>query len=314
MSLGNTLFGNAAIPALFSFLSLNLGIASFIGCDFVRLNFGPINDTKYLFPNDEWFGLGLFRMQDYSTNKSSLVWEHSNTCYDYDDISKDMFASDSVESASRLFMPSVILSAVALIALLASVYKGGASKGAILISAVAAIIAAILQAVTFSMFFRGVGDDVCSKDHYETWYEQYPSVDYPKTNYVRFFSECTLGTTGKIAVAGFAFQFAAAIFAAMNYKFATPADHTIVSAIPAIEPMLKGQGLDYEEHGNERSFEVNPPVKRPAGEDDLSYVNDIEDSVARDEDLSLAETAGDSVLKGPSTPFRAAKSIDAGQF
>lgn len=278
MSLGNTLFGNAVVPAVFSFLSLNLGIASFLGCDYVRMNFGPINDTTKLFPNDEWFGLGLFRMQDYSTNKSSLVWEHENTCYDYDDAGKEMFASNTIKNAGNLFVTSVILSAVALIALLASVYKGGASKSAIVISAIAAGISAILQAVIFSMIFSGVGDDVCSKSRYDTWYDDYPSVDYPKINYVRFFTECTLGTTGKLAVAGFVFQFIAALFAALNYKFATSADHTIVSAIPPVDPMMKNE-VAYDEI----------------------------QTMEKDDDLSL-----DTESKVPPSPFKPAKSIDAG--
>jgi hypothetical protein len=175
--------------------------------DYVRLTFGAANDNPDIFPNDEYFGLGLFRHQDFSSNKTASTWEHSGSCYDFTDLDTEMFRSSNVKTAGNLFIPALVLSAVSLLSVLAMKCKGVQSSCMMVFTILATTTSAILQIVVFTVMFRASGRNVCSIDRYAAniddqwaWYIDYPSPLFPYVAYMRFMQGCDLRSTAKIAI------------------------------------------------------------------------------------------------------------------
>jgi hypothetical protein len=284
------MWGSVIPTVSFSLAALILSIFCFTGCDFIRLTFGA-EDKELYFPNDEYFGLGLFRHQDFSTNKSALSWQHDSTCYDYTEFEEGIFHDSNVKTASLMFIISVALSAATLLALLILQFRGnGIQRFSIMaITALMSSSAAILQELVFFDMFKASGDAVCNDELYgaakdgdvEAWLLSYPAKDYPNLAYMRFFSNCKIGTTGKIAMAGFIAQFIATLLIVMNHFFAPD---EITSSSPkgnklneaSAPPVSKGDeeessGLGYENNPTPQS----PPDKEFIDESPSSFTKEI---------------------------------------
>ena len=280
----------------------------------MRLTFGAINDNPDIFPNDEYFGLGLFRHQDFANNKTTSTWDHPGTCYDFTDLDTEMFRSTNVKTAGHLFIPALVLSAVSLFTVLAIKYKSVQSKKMMAFTILATVVSAILQVVVFGVMFHASGNDVCSIDRYAAniddqwaWYIDYPSPLFPYVAYMRFMQGCDLGSTAKIAIAAIFFQFLVSVLALANWVFATDEDTSevssvpIVSEIPPVKPVRTRKIFDEEAQDQtiEGSYENNPlgPLALSAPEpilddkfndDNISYDIDLEDEIKAEDDLSLA--------------------------
>lgn len=342
MGAASLIFGNAAVAILLSFLALNFTIVSFIGCEYVKLHFGPVNDLGIYFQNDEYFGLGLFRHQDFNTNKNSRIWEHDATCYDYTEIGSEMFRSTNLKSASNSFLVAVVFSAATLLVLLSLKYKGAQSKSMSITATVFSVLAFIFQLVTFMTATKSSADAVCSTDiYFDGWYEKYPPYEYPDVKYMKFFENCTLGSTGKVALAGIIVQAFATLFILCTTFTEAEADDELVVLIPPVsrglstskmvaEKMVADEEapdatLPGDERSDERSFVTNPspraleplepepplaPVTSPEPEPQAPVPEKFEDDISFagekeaepvDDDLSV-EAEIPAAPEAPATP------------
>jgi hypothetical protein len=281
--------------------------------DYVRLTFGAANDNPDIFPNDEYFGLGLFRHQDFSSNKTASTWEHSGSCYDFTDLDTEMFRSSNVKTAGNLFIPALVLSAVSLLSVLAMKCKGVQSSCMMVFTILATTISAILQIVVFTVMFRASGRNVCSIDRYAAniddqwaWYIDYPSPLFPYVAYMRFMQGCDLGSTAKIAITAIVFQVIVSVLTLANWVFATDEDTSevssvpIVSEIPPVKPVQTRKVFDEEAQDQtiESASENNPidPLLSASesitsdkfNDDNISYDNGLEDEIQAADDLSMA--------------------------
>jgi len=304
---------NPITTLLLPFLALVLGIVSFIGCDFVRLQFGAINENSFIFPNDEWFGLGLVRHQDFATGKTASTWEHSSTCYDYSELDGEMFRSTNVKTASNTFIAALVFSAITMILVLVMTYRGLQSKSFWLGATIISFLSGVLQIVALTTMMDSNGRSVCSIERYAddvggmwAWYVDYPSAIFPHLAYIRFFQSCELGSTGRTAIAGIFFQIAAAVLYILNYLLAY-CDNSqrnlsipIVSEVPREGKMVSKEDFDEEaqDHTIEGSYEnnqfgplaISAPQPVPGdtfNDDNISYVNGIEDEIRVEDDLSM---------------------------
>lgn len=311
MSFAESLLGNVIPTILWSFIAMNFSFISFFGCDFVRLTFGAAGDET-LFPNDEWFGLGLLRHQDFATNKTTTVWEHSSQCRSYTEFEKDMFLSTSMKLAQDLFIPGLALSAITVVLLLIFKFIPSKPKVFLILTFVTSTVSAILQYVTYLGATATKGDAVCSYERYganvnglAAWYVDYDPAQFPEYAYMRYFQGCELGVHGKIAFAAFVMQFSASYLMTLNLCFGTgkeaPKEEDGAAASP-LKPIVKGT-TDEEAppaQADETEYEnnpVSPPLSPSPGPenasekfaDDLSYDKDIEDEIRVEDDLSLAQ-------------------------
>ncbi len=313
----------------------------FYRSEYVKLHFGPINDLGIYFQNDEYFGLGLFRHQDFNTNKNSRIWEHDATCYDYTEMGSEMFRSTNLKSASTSILAAVVFSAATLLVLLSLKYKGAQSKSMSITATVLSVLAFIFQLVTFMTATKSSADAVCSTDiYFDGWYEKYPPYEYPDMKYMKFFENCTLGSTGKVALAGIIVQAFATLFILCTTFTEVEADDELVVLIPPVsrglstskmvaEKMVVDEEapdatLEGDERSDERSFVTNPspralePLKpepplapvvsepEPQApvpekfEDDISFAGEKEAEPA-DDDLSVEAEIPDAPAR-PATP------------
>jgi hypothetical protein len=279
----------------------------------VRLKFGAINDNAFIFPNDEWFGLGLFRHQDFVTGKTASTWEHSSTCYDYSELDAEMFRSTNVKTAGNTFIAALVFSVLTLVSVLVMKYWQIQSKAMWMGTAFVSFISAILQVVAFTKMMDSSGRSVCSIDRYAadidgmwSWYVDYPSAIFPYVAYARFFQSCEIGSTGKAAIAGMFLQFVVSVLYVLHYfvancgnkkrKFSIP----IVSEVPNGVNAASQKDIDEEaqDHTIEGSYENNQlgPLAHSApkvvpednfNDDNISYVNGIEDEIRAEDDLSM---------------------------
>ena len=271
--------------------------------DYVKLTFASVNNSPIYFQNDEHFGLGLFRHQDFASNKSGTSWDHSSECYDYSELDSEIFHSTNLKSASVLFVTALILSAATLFFLLALKYKGGVQNQAvILFTVLMSAVSAALQILVFSYAVQSQGNAVCSTERYSGdvdgvpgWYVDYPVSEYPNLAYMRFFSGCELGSTGKLAITGFVLQLVATFWAFFNSCYDTDADTTMVSQIPVSRKLP----VDEESPEEAVAFETNPKLgyvarspRKPVADDkfadDMSFDRDVEDEINGTDDVSLA--------------------------
>jgi heme/copper-type cytochrome/quinol oxidase subunit 4 len=313
MSIINTVLGNPIPAIVIAFLALTFSIATFAGCDYARLTFGAINDNTEIFPNDEFFGLGLFRHEDFSNNKNTRSWEHSSECYDYTTLDTLMFRDSNIKRAGVMFIPAIVFSALTLFSVLSMKYRGVLSKFMMIATVTMAIVSAILQILVFGIMLDESGDSVCNVARYgadiddkPAWYVKFPAATYPYVSYMRFMQGCELGSTAKIALAGIIFQILVALFTLLHSLCATDEDTSgvssvpMVSEIPRFEPVAKSKSIDEEAQDQtiEGSHEHIGPLARSAPEpiiddkfddDNISYDNGIDDENQVEDDLSLAE-------------------------
>lgn len=201
---------------LFSFMATILSILVPLGCDYVRLHFAAINDSNIYFKDPSWFGIGLLYHQNFDENKSSSEWIHNATCYSYDALSLEMFRSSSLESALRPAIGGAALSIlVFVIVVLATCIKRGCFVLR-LCNMFFSFLSAMFQLSAFLMAFGDSPGKVCDVDHYRNWYDTYSNFEYPDVRYMKFFKECTTGSTGQIALASISLQFITLLWMIMN--------------------------------------------------------------------------------------------------
>lgn len=264
-----SLLSSGIVPVLLSFLAMNFSIVGLIGCDYVRLNFGPINDRGIYFNNDEFFGLGLFRHEDFDTNKNSRIWEHDGTCYDYDDLDTEMFRSSNLSGAAKTFLPGVIFSAITLLILLSLKYKGSASKVMTVAALATSALSLIFQGVAHADAMKKQNNAICDPEDYgDEWYERFPFHEYPDVSYMKFFEKCTLGSTGKMVVTGILLQAITFLFIGVNGFCCSPKreDEAIVSATPRVMTKKlvddeENQNAAQDERSADATFATNPSPK-----------------------------------------------------
>jgi hypothetical protein len=295
-------------------------ISSFVpASDYARLTFGAINDNAEYFPNDEFFGLGLFRHQDFSTNKSSRMWEYSSECYNYSTLDTLMFRESNIKRAGVMFIAAIVFSALTLFSVLFMKYRGVLSKFMMISTVIMAIVSATLQILVFGIMLDESGDSVCDVAHYgadiddqAAWYVQFPAAIYPYVSYMRFMQGCELGSTAKIALAGIIFQILVALFTLLHSLCATDEDTSAVSSVPMVSETPQSQSLainkSYDEEAQDQTIEGSNehigPLARSAPEpiiddkfddDNISYDNGIDDEQQVEDDLSLAENEENDV-------------------
>lgn len=315
--------------------------------DYVRLTFGE-DDKPLYFPNDEYFGIGLFRHQDFATNKTALTWEHDTKCYDYTEFEEGMFRDSNVKTASVLFMISMVLSAITLLALIVLKWTGRdfESFGMMCLVAMISTGAAILQEITCFDMLKKNGNAICNVNLYgpdtngnEAWLVSYPADEFPNVAYMRFFQRCTFGNTGIIAIAGFVAQFATCLLVVANHFLFDDADVEIETTDQSKrrEESIAGDLESSKEEEYEESctaanisYNTNPlgPLARAAPQSavaDESFVDDIsfdqtkddaEDQVMFEDDLSMAVSEQDQddrpIENMPS--LMSSKALQSGRF
>ncbi|GFH56311.1 predicted protein [Chaetoceros tenuissimus] len=291
-----SILGSQVATALFSFLALNFGIVSWFGCDYIRLTFAPLNSNPEIFPNDEWFGLGLFRHQDFSTGKSVRKWEHDATCFGYTNLDNQMFKHSNVSTASHLFTAALILSFVAFAILLLVIYREKYPFMIMLVVVLLSLSSTVLQGLVFHYLYRKHGDDdVCSWDRYgadvdgiRAWYVEWDAANYPSVSYMAYFDKCEIGSTGKIAIAGLAMQAIACLWSILNYFCYAPVNRNIAMEMgyptsdlhlsPGVKGIVIAKGTPETKSPDEESPDHDDhlgPVSRcapaPGEEDDVSF-------------------------------------------
>lgn len=236
----------STLTIILSFLAFTFSIVSLVGCEYVKLHFGVTNDRGIYFQNDEWFGLGLFRHQDFSTNKNSHIWEHDKTCYDYNTMEVDMFRSTNLSTAIKLHTATVIFSSAVLLVLLSLKNKRGRGGSSTVVALPISLISSILMTLSFYEALKSHGTAVCSNDNYSSvWYIDYPPTEYPDVSYMKFFQKCTLGSTGKIALTGIFFQALTTLFCSINVLYGT-----MVSKVKPIVKIPSSKGPDNDNISN----------------------------------------------------------------
>jgi hypothetical protein len=204
---------------VFSLIASILSLFTITGCDYVRLNFASINDANRYFKDPSYFGLGFANLQNFDENKNSYKWELNSTCYSYDDLSLEMFGSSSLKSAFTPATAATVLSIIVII--VAIVTKWFKNKGCYplrVLNIILSLISAILQIVALQIAFSTNSGGVCDPSTYgDNWYVKYDKFEYLKLRYMKFFSECTLGKTGEIALVCIVFQFITTVWMCLNY-------------------------------------------------------------------------------------------------
>lgn len=302
MGLVMSLLSSGIIPVLLSFLAMNFSIVGLIGCDYVRLNFGPINDRGIYFNNEEFFGLGLFRHEDFDTNKNSRIWEHDGTCYDYDDLDTEMFRASNLSGAAKTFLPGVIFSAITLLILLSLKYKGSASKVITIAALFTSALTLIFQGVAHADAMKKQDNAICDPEDYgDEWYERFPLHEYPDVSYMKFFEKCTLGSTGKMVVTGILLQAVTFLFIGANGFCCSPKaeEEAMVSATPRVMTKKlvddeENQNTIQDERSADATFATNPSPK--------SALAPVEPSVSFEEPAPVAPL---SPVVEPVTSFEA---------
>jgi len=285
MGLVMSLLSSGIIPVLLSFLAMNFSIVGLIGCDYVRLNFGPINERGIYFNNEEFFGLGLFRHEDFDTNKNSRIWEHDGTCYDYDDLDTEMFRASNLSGAAKTFLPGVIFSAITLLILLSLKYKGSASKVMTIAALITSALSLTFQAVAHVDATKKQNNAICDPEDYgDEWYERFPLYEYPDVSYMKFFEKCTLGSTGKMVVTGILLQAATFLFIGANGFCCSPKaeEEAIVSATPRVmtkkmEDDEENQNTIQDERSADATLTTNPSPKSSPNKSSLAPVETFEE-------------------------------------
>lgn len=276
-------------------MAVNFGIVSWFGCDYVRLTFAPLNDNPNIFPNDEWFGLGLFRHQDFSTGKSVRKWEHDATCYGYTNLDNQMFKHSNLLTASHLFTAGLILSFVAFAVLLLVICKEKYPWSIMIVVVSLSISSTALQGLVFHYLYKKQGeDDVCSWDRYgadvdgvRAWYVDWDAANYPSVSYMAYFDKCEMGSTGKIAIAGLAMQAIACLWSILNYFCYAPVNRNVAMEMgypsdlnlsPGVKgttakgtPDTKSPDEESPHHDDDHLGPVSRCAPAPGEEDDVSF-------------------------------------------
>ena len=345
-------------------ITLNHFHSFFISCsvciyvptsDYVRLNFG--NEINSLaFADGAHFGLGLMSHQDFSTNKSALEWEYDSTCQSYDETASEMFQQSNLTNASIFILFGWILSGMTLLIVLGIKVSGKGSD----VFCLCAFTLAVSLASTFSQelgllsMFQKHGDDaVCSLSRYvfdndgtSNWLVDYPATDYPEVAYMRFFQKCTLGTQGKMALAGGVLQMLTSVLIMTNYWVAQQSYSTaeydgkdFSKEIDTAHEMLRPSNDNSPTNSVTRDLAVDEiQIKSPEESivhdtpandeeimnDDISYdqpnQESFEDEIQAEDDLSMATT--DVVVDLAASPaptnlrssLMSSKALSSGRF
>jgi hypothetical protein len=209
---------------LFSLLAFILSLFALIGCDYVRLNFASINDENRYFKQPSWFGLGVMNHQNYDEGKNSYIWNHNSTCYNYDDLATDMFKSTNLSGAFNLAIVATVISLIVLFMSAAMICIKQRDWYFFRCTAcVLSLVTAILQIAVRFITFNNANGGVCDPVTYGGdsgggggWYASYPPFEYSNVRYMRYFSECTAGSTSSIALSSIVFQVMTTLWVIVN--------------------------------------------------------------------------------------------------
>ena len=208
-----------------------------------------------------------------------------------------------------------------------------------------------------SMFQKHGDDAVCSLSRYvfdndgtSNWLVDYPATDYPEVAYMRFFQKCTLGTQGKMALAGGVLQMLTSVLIMTNYWVAQQSYSTaeydgkdFSKEIDTSHEMLRPSNDNSPTNSVTRDLAVDEiQIKSPeesivhdtpanANDDDEEIMNDdisydqpnqesFEDEIQAEDDLSMATT--DVVVDLAASPaptnlrssLMSSKALSSGRF
>ncbi len=335
---------------MLSLAGLVLSVLSAIGCDYVRLTFIAEDKPFYFADGEEHFGLGVFRHQDFSTDKSVVNWEHSSKCYNYGELAKEMFRDSNLKMASIYLIVALVLSAITLLVVIFAKWSGkGYGFWTCSLTSGICLASAVFQELAFLEIFDIGENSICSSNRYgpsqngmDAWLIDYPAEDYPEVAYMRFFEKCKPGNEGKMAIAGLAAQLAAAIFISLNYYFASE------TVITNKENNVAKRDVFFEDSGSPdgdfenvntapttpaRGIDINSlgPLARaaPSGReeafvDDISYdepKETFEDEINAEDDLSMTQDDVDFTPPVPAPPLSprtsalmSSKALQSGTF
>lgn len=315
--------------------------------DYVRLNFGSeINSLS--FTDGAHFGLGLMSHQDFSTNKSALEWEYDSTCKAYDETASEMFQQSNLKNASIFILLGWILSGMTLLIVLGIKISGKGSDVFCLcaFTVVTSLASTLLQELGLLGMFQKHGDDaICSMRRYvfdndgtSNWLVDYPATDYPEVAYIRFFQKCTLGTQGKIALAGGVLQMVTTVLIMTNYWVAQQSNSTaeydskdVSKEIDTAHEMLRPSNDNSPTNSVTRDIAVDESQLKSLEEslahemnDDISYdqpnQESFEDEIQAEDDLSMATAEVVVNLAASPAPtnlqssLRSSKALSSGRF
>lgn len=216
MVIMGVLFGEWA-TAVLSLIPFFLSLFTLIGCDYVRLHFAALNDSGIYFTNPSWFGIGFINHQDYVTNKNSFSWELNATCSNYDDIGKDIFRSSNLSGSLMLTALATIMAVIVFATIIVLVCIKKSCFFGRLFNCTLSLTSAVLQIGAIFHAFASSGGGVCDESKYgNNFYGTYSPFEYPKLTYMKFFSKCTMGATGRIAIAAAILQCFTFIWLCLN--------------------------------------------------------------------------------------------------
>lgn len=201
-------------------LSILLCIAGFVlsiltlqGCQFARVHFnGPEGMDHIYFSPRNYLGVGFYNHQDLERNILS-DWTKDESCYPYTDWESEKFKTPNFRLSRNSSVAAAVFGALALCSLigLKIFYRKVKKSNVVFLPFMLVAIACMLQWAGVTMFFEGT-DEICDENRYGMiWNYTYPHTDYPDYSKFSFFSHCSIGPKGNLAV------IAAALYGAATF-------------------------------------------------------------------------------------------------
>lgn len=191
-------------------LSILLSIAGFVlsvltltGCQYTRMYFEAPNDADHIyFTPRNYLGVGFFGHQDF-TRTIFEDWTEDETCYEYSDWEKARFKTPNFVLARNASVAAAVFGGLAFTSLIVlKVYFSQTKKSSSYFASFMFVsIACMLQWAGVVMFFEG-SDEICDEARYGVlWSMLYPHGTHPEYSKFTFFSHCSIGPRGKLAIA-----------------------------------------------------------------------------------------------------------------
>lgn len=146
-------------------------------------------------------GVGFFSHQDF-TRTVFEDWTEDEACYEYNAWEKLQFKTPNFVLARNASVAAAVFGALAFTSLIVlRVYFSATKKSSSYFASFMSVsIACMLQWAGVVMFFEG-SDEICDEARYGMlWSLLYPHGTHPEYSKFAFFSHCSIGPRGKLAI------------------------------------------------------------------------------------------------------------------